>query len=51
MSTNNQILISEIIKHDWAENPQYNNEDSFFEFFAAQQILKKYDTIYMILEI
>ena len=43
MSTNNQILISEIIKHDWAENPQYNNEDSFFEFFAAQQILKKYD--------
>lgn len=43
MSTNNQILISEIIKRDSAENPQYKNEDSFFEFFAAQQALKKYD--------
>lgn len=43
MSTNNQILISEIIKRDSSENPQYKNEDSFFEFFAAQQVLKKYD--------
>ena len=43
MSTNNQILISEIIKRDSSENPQYKNEDSFFEFFASQQVLKKYD--------
>lgn len=43
MPTNNQILISEIIKRDSSENPQYKNEDSFFEFFAAQQVLKKYD--------
>lgn len=43
MPTNNQVLLSENIKQGAADNPQYSTEDSFFEFFAAQQVLKKYD--------
>lgn len=43
MPTNNQVLLSEIVKRDFADNPQFKSEDTFFEFFAAQQVLKKYD--------
>ena len=43
MPTNNQVLLSEIVKQEAKENPQYSTEDAYFEFFAAQQILKKYD--------
>ena len=43
MPTNNQILLSEIVTRNFADNPQYSTEDSYFEFFSAQQVLKKYD--------
>lgn len=41
--TNNQILLNEIIHQEHQENPQFVREDDFFEFFAAQQVLKDYD--------
>lgn len=44
--TNNQILLNEIIQQDHRENPQFIKEDDFFEFFAAQQVLKDYDLSY-----
>lgn len=43
MPTNNQVLLSEVVKQEFKENPQYSSEDVYFEFFSAQQILKKYD--------
>jgi hypothetical protein len=43
MPTNNQVLLGEIVRHGAEESPQYSSEDSYFEFFAAQQVLKKYD--------
>ncbi len=44
--TNNQILLNEIIHQDHQENPQFTKEDDFFEFFAAQQVLKDFDLSY-----
>ena len=41
--TNNQILLNEIIHQEHQDNPQFAREDDFFEFFAAQQVLKDYD--------
>lgn len=33
--TNNQILLKEIIKQECQNSSEYNNENSYFEFFAA----------------
>jgi len=44
--TNNQILLNEIIYQEHQENLQFKREDDFFEFFAAQQVLKDYDLSY-----
>jgi hypothetical protein len=41
--TNTQILINEYIKQEYEENSQFTNEDDFFEFFVAAQVLKEYD--------
>lgn len=41
--TNNQILIDEIINQEFKDNGQFPSLDSFFELFAAQQVLKNYD--------
>ena len=38
--TNNQILLKEIIKQECQNSSEYNNENSYFEFFAANQVLK-----------
>lgn len=48
--TNNQILLNEIINQDHQENLQFIKEDDFFEFFAAQQVLKDYDLSYAEIE-
>lgn len=41
--SNNQLLLKEIIKQEFEENGLYVDESSFFEFFAASQVLKNYD--------
>lgn len=41
--TNNQILLKEIIKQECQNSSEYNNENSYFEFFAANQVLKDYE--------
>lgn len=48
--SNNQILIQEIVKQDFSENDNYKSINDFFEFFAANQILKQYDLSYEELE-
>ncbi len=40
--SNNQILLKEIAHQEFSENDLYESEDSFFEFFAASQVLKNY---------
>ncbi|HGM7396571.1 TPA: AIPR family protein [Serratia marcescens] len=46
MSKNNQVLVEQIIKSECAENKSYKNEDEFFEFFSASQILRDFDLSY-----
>lgn len=41
--TNNQLLLKEYIKQEFEENGSYKDEDSYFEFLAAQQLVKDYD--------
>ena len=41
--SNNQMLLKEIIKQEFAENGIYDDESSFFEFFSASQVLKNND--------
>lgn len=41
--SNNQMLLKEIIRQDFAENGMYEDESSFFEFFSASQVLKNSD--------
>ena len=41
--TNNQILIQECITQNYNDYSNFNNENEFFEFFCATQILKNYD--------
>lgn len=41
--TNTQILLKECIAKEFSESVGYRDEASFFEFFAASQILKDYD--------
>ena len=41
--TNNQILLKECVAQEFSESVGYQDEGSFFEFFAASQILKDYD--------
>lgn len=40
--TNTQILLKEGIKQEYQDSQSYTNESSFFEFFAASQVLKNY---------
>ena len=51
MPTNNQILLSEIVTRNFADNPQYSTEDSYFEFFSAQQVLKNEEIDFMLCDI
>ncbi len=44
--TNNQILLDEIIKQEFEDNPNYSNVSEFFEYFVAEQSLKEYDLSY-----
>lgn len=44
--TNNQILLDEIIKQEFNDNPNYTNVNEFFEYFVAEQSLKEYDLSY-----
>lgn len=41
--TNNQLLLKECIQQEYDENGLYDSLNSFFEYFAASQILKNYD--------
>ena len=41
--SNNQLLLKEIIKQEYAENGIFEEESTFFEFFAASQVLKNND--------
>lgn len=41
--TNNQLLLKECITQDFQENSTYSDIGSFFEFFAASQVLKNYN--------
>lgn len=41
--SNNQLLLKEIITREFDANGLYAEESSFFEFFAASQVLKNYD--------
>lgn len=41
--TNNQILLKECISQDYSEMGSFNDENSYFEYFAASQVLKNYN--------
>ena len=41
--TNNQVLLKECIEQDYKENNTYSDINTFFEFFAASQVLKNYN--------
>lgn len=41
--SNNQILMKEIIEGEFNEQEEYQEKNSFFEFFSASQILKNND--------
>ena len=41
--TNNQVLITEIIKQEFEENSTFDKENDFFEFYGASQVLKEFD--------
>ena len=40
--TNNQLLLREIVSQECKTNNQFASADTFFEFFAASQLLKDY---------
>lgn len=40
--TNSQLLLQEIIRQEYTANNQFASQDMFFEFFAANQVLKRY---------
>lgn len=42
-NTNNQILLNELLKQEFEEDETFGKEDDYFEYFAANQVLKKYD--------
>lgn len=44
--TNNQVLITEIIKQEFEENETFDKENEFFEFYGASQVLKEFDLSY-----
>lgn len=46
MSTNDQVLIEQIIKQEHKLVENYEKEDDFFEFYASNQVLKEYDLSY-----
>lgn len=41
--TNNQILLKQCVADEFSESDSYPDEATFFEFFAASQVLKDYD--------
>ena len=41
-NSNSQILMNDLIEQDFNENGQFDSKNSFFEFFAAEQVLKTY---------
>ena len=40
--TNSQVLLKEIVRQEYDQSGQFACLDEFFEFFAANQILKDY---------
>lgn len=46
MSKNDQILTEQIIQQEFAKSNEFNNEDTFFEFFSSALLLKDYDLSY-----
>lgn len=46
MSTNSQLLIEQVIRDEHLANKNYSSEDSFFEFYTSNQILRDYDLTY-----
>ncbi|MBC3252460.1 AIPR family protein [Serratia fonticola] len=46
MSTNDQVLIEQIIQQEHKQTGSYEREDDFFEFYASNQVLKEYDLSY-----
>lgn len=41
--TNNQILLKQIVHQEFVQSAEYENENSYFEFFSANQLLKDYE--------
>ena len=41
--TNNQILLRECFKQEFEENGGYNDINTYFEHFAASQVLKNFN--------
>ncbi len=41
--TNSQVLLNAYVREEQAENPKYQDEAGFFEFFSSAQVLKEYD--------
>lgn len=41
--TNNQILLKECIKQEFDESSGYNDISTYFEHFAASQVLKDFN--------
>lgn len=41
--TNNQMLLKTCVSQEFSESSNYSDEASFFEFFAAAQVLKNYN--------
>ena len=41
--TNNQLLLKECINQDFSETNSYSDISTYFEFFAASQVLKNYN--------
>ena len=41
--TNNQMLLKTCVNQEFAESSTYNNENAYFEFFSAVQVLKNYN--------
>lgn len=39
---NNQFLLKEIIHQEYSATEEYDNENTYFEFFSAAQVLKDY---------
>lgn len=43
MATNSQILLDEIIDREFSDSPQISKIETFFEYFAARNVLRSYD--------